>query len=134
MTGISKTLEASIMNMKVPSPERILAIFSNSTSTPAASYLVDVDTINPTTQMNSTKDDSTTSQDATTTGFTHGFLTAQIFALNNMSRLGFIHQYIDDTLTVMDVDTQETFAESYRASFVRGLRDAENLVDDAIHM
>jgi hypothetical protein len=68
-----------------------------------------------------------------TQGYTDGLASAKIFAAHNGSKLGFIDQYVDDSIkvlgpTVVPVGTEE----KYRAGFMRGLREAEAIVRNAM--
>jgi len=62
----------------------------------------------------------------TTKGHSDGLMTAKIFALMDFSKLGFIDQYVGDSIAalgpnVVDVGSQQT----YRDAFLRGLAEGE---------
>lgn len=62
-------------------------------------------------------------------GYKDGFLTARIFALYNLSRLGFIGQYITDSLAALGPGIISPGTESfYEEGFMRGLADGEAVV------
>ena len=61
-----------------------------------------------------------------TKGHSDGLMTAKIFALMDFSRLGFIDQYVNDSVAalgpgVVDGGSQQT----YRDAFLRGLAEGE---------
>jgi glucan 1,3-beta-glucosidase len=68
-----------------------------------------------------------------TRGYSDGFATAKIFATHSLSKLGFIDQYIDDSIKVLGVATVPAgTAEVYRSGFMQGLREAEGLIRTSI--
>lgn len=71
----------------------------------------------------------TTNQRSIAKGYSDGFLTAKVFAMHNGSKLGFVGQYIEDSIwalgpTVVAPGTEGT----YRQWFVSGLNDGEAIV------
>ena len=72
-------------------------------------------------------------QRAVAKGYSDGFLTAKIFALYGMSKLGFTGQYIKDSLKLLGnkviVPEQKHY---YVQSFMEGLRDGETLVTSSV--
>jgi glucan 1,3-beta-glucosidase len=70
--------------------------------------------------------DMTPSQRSDAKGYSDGFLTSQIFASHNTSKLGFIGQYIADSIEALGPAVVAPRTEgSYRQGFMRGLRDGE---------
>ncbi|PCH38120.1 glycoside hydrolase family 5 protein [Wolfiporia cocos MD-104 SS10] len=62
-------------------------------------------------------------------GYSDGFFTAKIFALYGMSKLGFIGQYISDSIAKLGPTVVKPGTEGmYRQWFMRGLQDGENIV------
>lgn len=63
---------------------------------------------------------------STVAGFSDGFLTAKFFALNGMSKLGFVPQYMNDSLATQGQQVVSAGTEqNYRDGFLRGLGDGE---------
>jgi glucan 1,3-beta-glucosidase len=58
-------------------------------------------------------------------GYSDGVATAKIFGMHNGSKLGFIDQYIDDSIKVLGALVPVGSAGSYRSGFMRGLREME---------
>jgi glucan 1,3-beta-glucosidase len=72
-------------------------------------------------------------RDANQRGYSDGFLTAKIFAAHGLSKLGFIEQYISDSITALGSAIVPPGSEGlYHDSFLVGLRDAEAIVQKAI--
>jgi hypothetical protein len=68
-------------------------------------------------------------QKAASKGYSDGFLTAKIFAQYGMSRLGFIDQYIYDSMMALGpVITAGGGEHYYHDYFYRGLADGEATV------
>lgn len=66
---------------------------------------------------------------AITRGYTDGLATAQIFAANALSKLGFIDQYIDDSIKALGTAViPPNMDRQYRTEFMRGLREGEDSV------
>ncbi|KZT26278.1 glycoside hydrolase family 5 protein [Neolentinus lepideus HHB14362 ss-1] len=66
-------------------------------------------------------------------GYSDGFQTAVIFASYGMSRLGFVEQYIQDSLsTLVPVQVAPAEEDIYRQWFRLGLRDGEASVNGGI--
>jgi glucan 1,3-beta-glucosidase len=64
---------------------------------------------------------------AVTRGYTDGLATAQIFAANALSKLGFIDQYIDDSIKALGAAIiPPNMEQQYRTEFMRGLREGED--------
>ncbi|GJE95202.1 glycoside hydrolase family 5 protein [Phanerochaete sordida] len=62
-------------------------------------------------------------------GYEDGFLTARIFALYNLSKLGFVGQYILDSLAALGPGVIAPGTESfYEEGFTQGLADGEGVV------
>jgi len=69
---------------------------------------------------------SATDTTVATKGHSDGLMTAKIFALMDFSKLGFIDQYVNDSIAalgpnVVDAGSQQT----YRDAFLRGLAEGE---------
>lgn len=66
-------------------------------------------------------------------GYSDGFVTAKLFAANGLSKLGFIDQYINDSMAALGVAVVSKENEGfYRGGFIDGLRDAERLVQKSL--
>lgn len=62
-------------------------------------------------------------------GYEDGFLTAKIFALYNLSKLGFVGQYITDSLAALGPGVVAPGTEGfYEEGFMQGLADGEAIV------
>ncbi|THH18479.1 hypothetical protein EW146_g2512 [Bondarzewia mesenterica] len=63
-------------------------------------------------------------------GYSDGYLTAKIFALHGLSRLGFVGQYIEDSLRTLqsNVVVAPGTEDFYRTWFIQGLGDGEAVV------
>ncbi|KAI0062333.1 glycoside hydrolase [Artomyces pyxidatus] len=62
-------------------------------------------------------------------GYSDGYLTAKIFALHKYSRLGFVGQYIADSISAHGPDVIAPGTEdTYRDQFLKGLSDGEEMV------
>lgn len=72
-------------------------------------------------------------RDPSVRGYSDGFLTAKIFAAHGLSKLGFVDQYVYDSIAVLGPELIPPGTEgSYREGFVKGLRDAEGIVRAAV--
>ena len=61
-----------------------------------------------------------------TKGHSDGLMTARIFALVDLSRLGFIDQYMNDSIAALGPDVVDVkFQQAYRDAFLRGLAEGE---------
>jgi glucan 1,3-beta-glucosidase len=61
--------------------------------------------------------------------YTDGAMTAKIFAAHGLSRLGFVDQYVADTLAALGPAViPPASAAAYSTEFLRGLRDAEDQI------
>ncbi|KAI0724054.1 glycoside hydrolase superfamily [Cerioporus squamosus] len=102
----------------------------------------------PSYDMTSTSDETTTSTTAAASstpefglfpraiskGYSDGFLTAKIFALYGMSKLGFTGQYISDSLARLRGHIIEPGTEHfYEQWFMEGLNDGEALVSSYVN-
>jgi hypothetical protein len=70
-------------------------------------------------------------QQPVTKGYSDGFLSAKIFALYGLSKLGFIGQYINDSIVALGSGTDGITPgteDIYRQWFLRGLQDGEATV------
>ena len=68
-------------------------------------------------------------QRAVAKGYSDGFLTAKIFALYGMSKLGFTGQYMRDSIAMLGPTVIPPCTEHYYEEwFMAGLRDGEALV------
>jgi len=77
----------------------------------------------------------TAAQRAITKGYSDGFLTAKIFAMYHMSKLGFIGQYIEDSLTALGPTViAEGTGEIYRVWFLRGMQDGQTTVASVVNL
>jgi glucan 1,3-beta-glucosidase len=73
--------------------------------------------------------DMTPSQRSDAKGYSDGFLTSQIFASHSISKLGFIGQYIADSIGALGPAVVAPRTEgSYQQGFMRGLRDGEGKI------
>lgn len=74
------------------------------------------------------------SEQAISLGYSEGFDTGRTFAANNLSKVGFMFQLIEDKLAdhVASKDIDEVKGDYYRSWFAKGLADAEALVAQAI--
>ena len=73
--------------------------------------------------------DMTPKQHSVAKGYSDGFQTARIFATYNTSKLGFIAQYISDSIwTLGPTAVAPGTEEIYRHWFMSGLKDGESLV------
>lgn len=62
-------------------------------------------------------------------GYTDGFLTARIFSLYGLSKLGFVGQYVQDSITALGPAVVAPGTEdAYQSGFLRGLGDGESVV------
>ncbi|EIN07450.1 glycoside hydrolase, partial [Punctularia strigosozonata HHB-11173 SS5] len=59
-------------------------------------------------------------------GYSDGFSTAKIFAAHGLSKLGFVEQYITDSMLLLHLP--EGSEGYYRDAFIAGLRDGENRI------
>lgn len=72
-------------------------------------------------------------QRAMAKGYSDGFMTAKIFALYGMSKLGFTGQYINDSLDRLGKVVIASGTEHYyEQRFIEGLRDGETLITSSI--
>lgn len=71
--------------------------------------------------------DMTPEQISITKGYADGFQTGKTFAAYSVSKLGFIGQYIADSLVVLGPVIAEGTEHYYSDWFVKGLRDAETI-------
>ncbi|KAI0053996.1 glycoside hydrolase family 5 protein [Auriscalpium vulgare] len=63
------------------------------------------------------------------TGYSDGFLTAKIFATHDNSRLGFVGQYIVDTMAARgSTEVAPGTEDAYKGGFMKGLHDGETIV------
>ena len=61
-----------------------------------------------------------------TKGHSDGLMTAKIFALMDFSRLGFIDQYVNDSIAALGTDVVGAGSQqTYRDAFLRGLAEGE---------
>lgn len=68
-------------------------------------------------------------QKSTLKGYMDGFLTARIFSLYSLSKLGFVGQYIADSLAALGPGTIAPGTESfYESGFMQGLANGEAVV------
>ena len=59
-------------------------------------------------------------------GHSDGLMTAKIFALMDFSRLGFIDQYVNDSIAALGPDVVDAGSQqTYRDAFLRGLAEGE---------
>lgn len=74
------------------------------------------------------------SEQAISLGYSEGFDTGRTFAANNLSKVGFVYQLIEDKLAdhIANKDLDESKGDYYRSWFAKGLADAEALVAQAI--
>lgn len=73
-------------------------------------------------------------QRSITKGYSDGFLTAKSFASFNTSKLGFIGQFIMDSIAQLGPSVIAPGTESnYHDGFVRGLEDGQRIVMEAVN-
>jgi hypothetical protein len=70
------------------------------------------------------------SEQAISLGYSEGFEAGRSFAANNLSKVGFINQLIEDKLAdhVANKDLEESKGDYYRSWYAKGVADAEALV------
>lgn len=74
------------------------------------------------------------SQRAISKGYSDGFLTAKIFALYDMSKLGFTGQYINDSIAKLGGNVIQPGMEHYYGQwFMEGLNDGEALISSYVN-
>jgi glucan 1,3-beta-glucosidase len=72
-------------------------------------------------------------QSSSLRGYTDGFLTAKIFSLYSLSKLGFVGQYVADSLAKLGPDAIASgTAGSYKSGFLKGLADGEVVVSASL--
>jgi glucan 1,3-beta-glucosidase len=77
----------------------------------------------------------TSTQRSVSKGYSDGFLTAKIFATYKMSKLGFIGQYIEDSIRTLGPGMIEPGTEeAYRHWFRIGLEDGQLIVVSAFSL
>jgi hypothetical protein len=65
-------------------------------------------------------------------GYSDGFLTAKIFAMYQTSKLGFIGQYVEDSIRALGPEMVQAGTEdAYRQWFTNGLEDGQQIVASA---
>lgn len=76
----------------------------------------------------------TANQAAISRGYQDGFTSAKVFAQYGMSRIGFIGQYIADSLDdlVTDQEVDRAHSGTYTTWFLRGVSDGEAQISAAI--
>ena len=68
----------------------------------------------------------TTADTVATKGHSDGLMTAKIFALVDFSKLGFIDQYVNDSIAALGPDVVDVKSQQeYRDAFLRGLAEGE---------
>ena len=70
----------------------------------------------------------TRTQRSSVKGYQDGFLTAKIFGLYGMSKLGFTGQYLQDSVVALGDAIPEGTEGVYRTAFMQGLGDGEVVV------
>lgn len=74
------------------------------------------------------------SQRAISKGYSDGFLTAKIFALYGMSKLGFTGQYMSDSIASLGPGVIASGKEhDYEQWFMEGLADGEALISSSVN-
>ncbi|KAF8447349.1 glycoside hydrolase [Boletus edulis BED1] len=71
---------------------------------------------------------ATAQQQSSIEGYSDGYQTAKIFTQHGWSRLGFVEQYIRDTLSAMGGFVPQGTEDDYRSGFKVGLADGEGVV------
>jgi hypothetical protein len=73
-------------------------------------------------------------EQAVSLGYSEGFDTGRTFAANNLSRVGFLQQLIEDKLSahISNNEIDPSKADYYRTWFTNGVTDAEALVAQAM--
>lgn len=68
-----------------------------------------------------------------TKGYTDGLVTAKLFAAHDLSKLGFIDQYIGDSVTALGQGVVRQGMEGmYKSAFIDGLREGEKIVQRSL--
>lgn len=69
-------------------------------------------------------------QAASLRGYTDGFLTARIFSLYSLSKLGFVGQYVQDSISALGpAAVAPGTNDAYQSGFLYGLADGEAVVN-----
>jgi glucan 1,3-beta-glucosidase len=67
-------------------------------------------------------------------GHSDGLMTAKIFALMGSSKLGFVDQYVNDSITALGPDVVDANShQAYRDAFLQGLAEGESNVKTLFH-
>lgn len=70
----------------------------------------------------------------TTKGHSDGLMTAKIFALMDSSKLGFVDQYVNDSIAALGPDVIDASSHQvYRDAFLQGLAEGESNVKTMFH-
>jgi glucan 1,3-beta-glucosidase len=69
----------------------------------------------------------------TVKGYSDGLMTAKIFATQGLSKLGFIDQYISDSIKTLGPSVILVgMDQTYKQAFLKGLRDGEEVIAAAL--
>jgi glucan 1,3-beta-glucosidase len=78
--------------------------------------------------------DGASQQRSIAKGYSDGFLTAKMFAMQGTSKLGFVGQYVIDSVRALGPDIVAPGTEGdYEDGFVKGLEDGEMVVASAMN-
>ena len=67
-------------------------------------------------------------------GHSDGLMTAKIFALMDSSKLGFVDQYVNDSIAALGSDVVDANShQAYRDAFLQGLAEGESNVKTMLH-
>ena len=69
-----------------------------------------------------------------TKGYSDGSITAKVFALMGSSKLGFVDQYVNDSIAALGPDVVDGNShQTYRDAFLQGLAEGESNVKALLH-
>jgi hypothetical protein len=78
--------------------------------------------------------DISTTDTVAAKGHSDGLMTAKIFALMDSSKLGFIDQYVNDSIAALGPDVVGANShQTYRDAFLQGLAEGESNVKSTLH-
>lgn len=68
-------------------------------------------------------------------GHSDGLMTAKIFALMDSSKLGFVDQYVNDSIAALGPDVVDANSrQAYRDAFLQGLAEGESNIKTMLHV
>ena len=84
------------------------------------------DLITPGRKRNEPPVDISATDTVVTKGHSDGLMTAKIFALMDFSKLGFVDQYVNDSIAALGSDVVDAESrQAYRDAFLQGLAEGE---------